>query len=424
MTMFVVAACTATAAPANTPVPEPTATPTAVPVQTISIDPRRDPEAFLAALPRAEVDCASSAVGGSDNLIDLVSFSEEPLDDVSDTQLKVLASCISGDTVEKVLMGQLDLSIGGLSASSSACIAEHTDGIDFSTLFTGYAVEAEAIASTLQALFCLTPGERDALESSDQEFAGIVELGGIDALECAIDGMGPAGIGSFADMFNEDGTVNTTAVGQFMPLMIDCGVVDDDLFVDTGLGADQFACLFEHIDEATLNELLDVSANPGSMPDLSSAANVLTAISECGIDIQSLLDSADEIMPEDPGTALPPIVSTDLLICLTDNGVSPSLAAAYAGGIADTSDAGLAAALAACDGGGSGSGVVVPGDGGTTIDPSVLEGLPITVEQAQCLVNEIGEEQLAGIADGSTSPLSALNALGACSISISDLLLG
>lgn len=134
--MTVLAAC-ATSKPASTATPVPTATPTPVPVESIDIDPTVDPEGFLAALPSAEVDCAASAVGGMNMLIELISFEEGIRADISDPKLKVLASCMSDDTMRQVVVGQLKLETGGLSASTTACVAGHTDGIDFASMFSG-----------------------------------------------------------------------------------------------------------------------------------------------------------------------------------------------------------------------------------------------------------------------------------------------
>lgn len=422
----ILAAC-ATSAATPTSTPAPTATATPEPVKAITIDPRTDADGFLAALPPSEVDCASIAVGGEDALTKLVSFSDDALQDVSDVQLKVLASCISSDTVRKVVIGQLEIETGGLSDETAACVANHTDGIDFATLFSGQAVEQETLVSTMQALFCLSPEERRSLETSDQEILEITDLGGIDALECAVDGAGASGLDAFGDIFGADGAVDPLAVGEYIPLLIDCGVVDDDSFATSGISSDQFSCLFEHLDAEALNSFLATTDNPNAVPDLSSAASLFDAFGKCDIDLQDLIDSADSL-PVDPstGTGNGTVVSTDLLICLTGNGVSPSLAANYAAGLTDASDPALATALATCEGGGSGGGLVIPdaSGGSTTIDPSVFDTLPVTAEQAQCLLDEVGPEQLDGIANGTVSPLTILGALGACNITIADLLAG
>ncbi len=427
--MTVLAACASAASPTATPAP--TATPTPVPVNAIEIDPQVDPDGFLAALPSSEVDCASSSVGGEDTLKKLITFADDATEGVTDTQLKVLAACVSDETVKKIVVGQLELETGGLSDATAACVGSHADGIDFATLFSGQAVEQETIVSTMQALFCLNDEERRALESSDQEIIGIADVGGIDALECAVDGAGSAGLQEFGAIFGTDGTVDVLAVSEFMPLLIDCGVIDDDLLADTGISADQYSCLFSHLDAELLNSILANANDPNAAPDLSSAASLLGAFGECGIDLQDLVEAGGSAEIEPPtGIGGGADATPELLVCLTDNGVDPSTVAEYAVGLADGSDATLLAALDACQNGGSSSGsggsVVIPdtGNGETTIDPSVFEALPISAEQAQCLIDEVGIDQLEGIADGTVSPLTVLGALGACNISITDLIAG
>lgn len=225
------------------------------------------------------------------------------------------------------------------------------------------------------------------------------------------------------------------AVGEFMPYLIDCGVVDDDSFESAGISADQFSCLFAELDTETLTDFMALAQDPSTTPDLTSAASLFAAMSTCGLDLQEILDAAGSTSSGSgggSGGSLVPVISTDLLVCLTDNGVSTSLVSSYAVGAIDASDPALASALAACAGSGSigggagGGGVVIPdGSGRTrTIDPSVFESLPISAEQVQCMIEELGAETLQGIVAGTVSPLTALGALSACDISITDLLAG
>ena len=156
-------------------------------------------------------------------------------------------------------------------------------------------------------------------------------------------------------------------------------------------------------------------------------------------DLQTLLENSEPTLvdPSYGGSTGGAIVSSEQLLCLIDNGVSSSVASSYAAGLIDTSDPAIESALATCEGGssggstgGSGGGtggvIVVPdGSGGsTTIDPTILDALPVSAEQAQCLIEEVGLDQLEGIADGTVNPLAVLGALGTCNISISDLLAG
>jgi hypothetical protein len=122
-----------------------------------------------------------------------------------------------------------------------------------------------------------------------------------------------------------------------------------------------------------------------------------------------------------------PVLPVEVLTCLTEHGVTADVALSFAAGLADTSEATLAAAIEACIGADEGEeGVVVPdGSGGTTtIDPAIFESLPISAEQAQCLVDTIGAEQLEGIANGTVSPVTVLGALSTCGITLTELLAG
>jgi hypothetical protein len=426
--MAIFAACASAQSPTVTPTP--TATPTPTPLQVISIDPQTDPAAFLAALPSAEVNCATSAVGGRDNLIELVSMPEDGAKSISHTQMNLLPSCFSSDTVMRVVIGQLELETGGLSKETSSCVAQYTDGINFASMFSGTAEGPETVISTLQAVFCLSPEERRALESSDQSIIEVTELGGIDALECAVDGAGSDGLAVFGNMFEADGSVDPLAVGKFIPLLIDCGVMDDSSLQTSRLTSEQFSCLFDQLDPETLSGLMNATANPSSTINLTRGVELLAAMTECGLDLQELIDSAGPTGFEPTATGLTvPAISPDVLSCLVEKGVSPAVIADYVVRTADSSNSTLLAALALCEssnGSGSTGGITVPdGDGGmTTIDPSVFEALPITAEQTQCLIAEIGAEQLESIADGSVSPVAAIGALTACEISITDLLGG
>ena len=435
LAVLALAACSSgTESPAETSVPTEVPTATPVPIKMISVNQETDPEGFLAALPASEVDCATSAVGGHDRLVSLISSAGDEADGISDTQLRVLASCIGSDTMKGIVIGQLDIETGGLSDATIACISQYTDGIDFAGVFSGQVIEPDAIVSTLQALFCLSPEERAALEKSGTDLVSVDTMGGIDALECAVDGAGPDGIQVFADMFGSDGDVDPLAVSKFMPLMIECGIVDDEAFAGSGMTADQLACMFESLDPEALATLMSVTEGSPGAPDLSVVASLFAALDDCGIDLQALIDassSADAQTGSGETTSVTEDISVELLFCLTENGVSPVTASNYAAGLVDSTDPAIAEALALCAGqetgsGTSGSGITIPdGSGGTTtIDPAVFDTLPITVEQAECLINEIGAEQLAGIADGTVSPLTALAALGACNISITDLLGG
>jgi hypothetical protein len=191
--------------------------------------------------------------------------------------------------------------------------------------------------------------------------------------------------------------------------------------------ADQMACLFNSLDQDSLSSFFDISNDPDAVPDLSVLGQIMTTMASCGIDAEALLSSVgtgDETPDPTIDVTQVPTVSTETLLCLSAQGLSADLVTDYIAGQADPDDPALVAALAACASESPSGGIVIPdGAGGTTtLDPAMIDSLPFTVEQIQCLVNEIGVEQLEALANGAANPLTLLGALGACDIAISDLL--
>lgn len=418
------AACgTSSSSPTTTPEPSPTVTP--VPVSaSITIDPEADPTGFLNALPQTEVQCAASAVGGQENLIRLVSRVDGNTDGISDQQLNIMASCVSDETVASIAIGQLELQAGTLSFTTKACVSRHIAEIDFSYFFDDSDIDANSTVASLQAIFCLTADERIALETSDLDLFDFGEIGGIAALECSIDAAGPTGLQDYAEFTSGESSENAALASRFIPILIECGVMTDSDFEDTGITATQIACLFNELDEDAVSSFYGLQNDPDAEIDFSIATDLIAAMVACDINTESLLGGLTGIV-DDPEIDISqiPTVSTEIILCLGDNGVGAGLLADYLAGQADLNDSTLASALEICAGDGDGEGIVIPdGNGGTTtLDPSIVESLPFTLEEIQCIVDEVGVEQLEGLANGTTSPLSLLGALGACDISLSDL---
>lgn len=419
------AACGTSSSNDPTVTPEPSATPTPVPITaSIAIDPEADPVGFLNALPQTEVRCAASAVGGQENLVRLVSRADDNTDGISDQQLNIMASCISDETVASIAIGQLELQAGELSFTTQTCISSHMAEIDFSYFFDDSDIDSDSMVASLQAIFCLSSDERIALETSDLDLFEFGEIGGIAAIECSIDAAGPTGLQDYAEFASGESSENAELASKFIPILIECGVMTDSDFDDTGMTATEIACLFNELDENAISSFYDISNDPDTALDLSVLGDFIAAMATCEIDTESLLGGLSGI-GDDPQIDVPdvPIVSTETILCLTDNGVGAGLLADYLAGQADPNDSTLLSALEICLGDGNGEGVMIPdGNGGTTtLDPSVVESLPFTIEEIQCIVDEAGVEQLEALANGTASPLSLLGALGACDISLSDL---
>lgn len=149
-----------------TPVPA-TSTPASPGSGPITIDPSEDPDGFIAALPADEVMCASDGVGGADIFRELVAADDAIGAEATDALAEVLASCISAETVQNVMIGQLISNHGGLSDETISCIGNSITGVDFSNVLGGLDFTGDDLIQAVEALFCLSPEERLAFEESN-----------------------------------------------------------------------------------------------------------------------------------------------------------------------------------------------------------------------------------------------------------------
>jgi len=367
--MAVVIACGGAAEPTATPEPTATAVPTAtatpVPVAPISIDPIADPAGFLNALPSDEATCAADALGGRDRVLSML---EGELGDqrLTSSEADALNACLSDDTVRAVFIGQLEREAGTLSDATIVCIGEKVGGMAAASLFTEEPA-ADVIISTLQGIFCLNDDERAAVSESEYVY-GFGELGGIDAVECVVNGVGPTGLGELVGLASAD-EYDFAALGELFPLMIECGAIDDSEFEELGVSAEQIGCVLSELGEDGL-ALFDPTA---AEPDISELTSILGVFGTCGIELEDLLGGAE--LPIDPIDVLPEIDPTQVAIIEIPESVED------------------------------------------------IE-LPFTEEQILCLTNEMGEDQIANLLAGGAPDLSLFAALGTCEVDISALLGG
>ena len=358
-------ACTSSSEPTATPVPSteppvPTATP--VPIAPIEIDPIADPVVFLSALPADEAACAADAVGGGDRVISMLESS------LGDQRLTVaesaaLDNCLSEDTVNAIFIGQLSREAGTLSDDTIVCIGEQIGGMSAAGLFLEEPA-ADFIISSLKGVFCLASDERARISASEAAY-GFGELGGIDALECVVNGVGPTGLTDLVDVFSDEAP-DFEALGEFFPLMIECDAISDVEFEELGVSADQVSCVLAELGEDGL-ALLDPTA--GEL-DLSDLGALLGTLSECGTELDDLLEGSE--LPIDPGALIDPVILPTVLAEL----------------------------------------------------PQGLEyiELPFSDEQIICLTTEIGEDQIANLLAGGAPDLSIFSALTKCKVDLSTLL--
>ena len=351
--------------PTSTSVPTATPVPTSTPVPApIVIDPAADPVGFFESLPGDEATCAADALGGRDRVFGML---EGSLGDAKLTQSEAdaLDACLSDDTVEAVFVGQLAREADGLSDATIVCIGEQIGGLSAASLFVDDPA-ADAAISVLKGLFCLNGDEREAIAASDA-FYGFGELGGIDALECVVDGVGSTGLQDLMGLASAGG-MDFATMGDLFPLLIECSAVEDSIFDELGVTGDQVGCLFSELGEDGL-ALLDPTA---AEPDFSELAALLGTLSECGISMEELLETAT--LQVDPDA-------------MTDLVELPTVVIELPEDIAD-------------------------------ID------LPFTEEQIICLTEAIGEEEIANLLEGGAPNLALFTALATCEVDIATLLGG
>jgi len=276
-----------------------------------------------------------------------------------------LDGCLSDETVLAVFVGQLSKDAGTLNDDTVACITDKTRGMSAAGLFMEQPA-TDSVISSLQGIFCLNHDERAALSSGESNY-GFSEFGGIDSLECVVNGVGPTGLQDLLGIAAQS-DMDITALGDLFPLMIECGAIDDSAFEETGFTADQVGCVISELGVDGL-ALLDPDA---AKPDLSQLGPLLLALGTCEIEIEGLLGSS--ALPVDPdataGSSVLPTVQVEI--------------------------------------------------------PEEVEdlGLPFNEEQMACLVAELGEDEITKLLAGGAPDLSLFAALAKCDVDLATLLGG
>ena len=370
--MALAIACSSSPKPTATPVPPtatpvPTATPTPVPVAPIETDWQSNPVAFLDSLPQSEADCAIGALGGRERVLAMLETNLGE-DRLTAEEADALDACLSDETVLAVFVGQLSREAGSLSGTTIGCIREKITGMSAAGLFAEE-LAADSIISSLQGVFCLNDDEREAISSGDSLY-GFGEFGGIDALECVVNGVGPTGLSDLVGMSSSD-AIDFAAIGDMFPLMLDCGAIDDSQFEELGVSAKQVGCVLSELGEEGL-AFLDPTAAEPNLEDLSSLLGVLSL---CEITLEDLM--GESILPVDPADAM-------------------------------TDPPELEQPIATLE-------IEAPVD-------LIETDLPFTQEQIDCLTTEIGEDQIENLLAGGAPDLSLFAALATCEVDLSTLL--
>ena len=353
---------TPTATPTATPTPTPTPTP--VPVKPIEIDLVADPAGFLNSLPESEVICAVDALRGRDRVLAMLESSAGSTK-LTTTEADALDECLSNETVRAVFVGLLSKDAGTLSDDTISCISERTTGMSAAGLFMEQPA-TDSVISSLQGIFCLNHEEREALSASESNY-GFSEFGGVDALECVVNGVGPTGLQDLLGIAGESG-MDITALSDLFPLMIDCGAIDDSTFEDTGFTAGQVGCVISELGADGL-ALLDPDETD---LDLSQLGPLLLTLGTCEINIEELLGGSG--LPVDPSPPADPTVIPTVQVEV----------------------------------------------------PEEVEDLdlPFTDEQMTCLVTKIGKDKITKLLEGGAPDISMFAALATCKVDLAALLGG
>ena len=349
--------------PTPTPTPEPTPTP--VPVEPITIDPTKDPVGFFEALPASEASCISDALGGRERVLAMLESALES-DRITPTEADAIDGCISDETVRRVFVGQLEREAGGLSDATVICIGEQIGGMSAAALFTAEPA-VDSMISLLKGLFWLNNEERAAVSASDAAY-GFGDYGGIDALECVVNGVGPTGLGDLMGALSSS-DIDFSGLSNLFPLLIECGALDDSVFEETGITADQAGCLLGELGESGLALLNPDAADP----ELGDLTAIFSALDACGMTLEYVLEST--ALPLDPNG------SGDVVVEPTVEAESP----------------------------------------GDVTDAAGISEL-FTTEQIACLVVELGEDEIAGLLAGDAPDLGLFAALTTCGVDVLSLL--
>jgi hypothetical protein len=360
--------------PTSTPVPTPVPTSTPVPIVPIEIDWETNAVGFFESLPESESSCAADALGGRERVLSMLE-SNLGSERLTPAEAEALDACLSDETIRAIFIGALSREAGSLSDATIVCIGEKIGGMSAASLFLDEPA-ADVIISSLQGVFCLNHDERAAVSSSEAMY-GFGELGGIDALECVVNGVGPTGLEDLMALASS-GDIDIAAIGDLLPLAVECGVIEDETFHDLGITADQIGCMLAELGEDGL-ALLDPTA---AEPDISDLSGIFAALGTCEIEIEDLLGSG--VLPIDPGALTDPTATIDAVEI-------PTVVIALPDSLPDD--------LADLD-------------------------LPFTDEQLACLITEIGEDEINKLLAGGVPDFSLFAALATCEIDLAVLLGG
>ena len=413
-----------TSVPTQTPVPlTPTLiaitpalpSPTIVPFQPIILDPQKD--SLFEALPENESSCLADNLGGREkaaSVIDLSYTSGLLSSSLSAEVLDATNKCITQQTIDELIVGQMTVDSAGISDTTVNCIREKTSGVPIEIILatTTQDIAFDSIFVLLQSALCLNIQERENVSKSES-FFGFSEFGGINAIECAANKLGPTDLMNVLEAFRTDDSgklFDFSTIPDHVPLFIECGLIGDSAFASTGLSAPQIGCLLKENEEKTIQIMK--SASDGSL-EIKDLAEISVAIEACELALEDLIQAVGiQVTPQPIATE--PALQITAEATATDPAnvqVTPQPTATEPASLQITPKATSKESTEDKQ----------PSDTAASTTSPDLESI-FSDEQLECLRKELGEDMIDMLRAGGAPNITMLPVLTSCSIDLSSLL--
>ena len=267
--------------------------PTIVPFKPIILDPQKD--SLFEALSETESSCLADNLGGREkaaSVIDLSYTSGLLGSSLSAEGLEATNKCITQQTIDELIVGQMTVDSVGISNTTVNCIREKTSGVPVEVILTITTkdIALDSVFVLLQSALCLNSQEREAISESDT-FFGFNDFGGINAIECAANKLGPTDLTDVLEALQAGDSreaFDLSAIPEHIALLIECDVIDDSAFEGTGLSTRQIGCLLNKNEEKTI-QIVD-SASDGSL-EIKDLAEISVAIEACELALEDLIQA-------------------------------------------------------------------------------------------------------------------------------------
>ena len=206
--------------------------------------------------------------------------------------LEATNKCITQQTIDELIVGQMTVDSVDISDTTVNCIREKTSGVPIEIILaiTTQDIAFDSIFVLLQSALCLNMQERESISKSES-FFGFSEFGGINAIECAANKLGPINLTDVLEALQVDNSGDTfdlAKIPEHLPLLIECHVLDDSTFESTGLSASQISCLLEENGEKTI-QIME-SASDGSL-EINDLIEISVAIEACELVVEELIQA-------------------------------------------------------------------------------------------------------------------------------------